>query len=256
MGQPNKFQFILNIRGVDTEVLDNAPEGWLNTAIKFTRSKVYGGLFRGETLPTKYVTKAAMLLRNEYYKNGVVAFVKNIIKLQNPFTWAYNPIYQGRLDFSTAVDDLTSFTVNSISDDFSTQLTANDAIDYAIPMDVPEAINLELTPLALKEQADIIFNTSPDFRANAFFQLSVVNNQQNSVNSSVQGTGFLAQVPPVFDDTQTNFFYIARRTTNVHLTGSISSSVSSGHYQFNIYKTGGALVRTLADVTYGITTQT
>ncbi|MDB5288598.1 MAG: hypothetical protein JWR05_3547, partial [Mucilaginibacter sp.] len=42
----------------------------------------------------------------------------------------------------------------------------------------------------------------------------------------------------------------------VHLTGSISSSVSSGHYQFNIYKTGGALVRTLADVTYGITTQT
>jgi hypothetical protein len=249
--QPNKFQFILNIRGVLTEVLANAPEGWLNTAVKFTRSPTYKGLFRGETLPLKFVTKAARLLRKEYYQYGTLANVRIIIKLQNPYTWGYNTIYKGKLDFSTTIDELTAFSINSISDDFGVQLNANDGTDYAIPLDVPEAINLELTPLALKEQADFIFNTSPDLRANAFFQISVVSNQQNGINPSVRGAGFLAQVPPVFDDTQPNFFFIARTNTTVKCSGSIRALIFSGgppgKYQFDIYKTGGALISQLYD---------
>src|ERR1700693_5824924 len=109
--QPNRFQFILNIRGVITEVLAKAPDGWLNTAIKYTRSKTYQGLFRGETLATKYVTKAAYLVRNEFYNYGVLAFVKLTINLLRPSTWGYDTIYNGRLDFSTAKDNLASFTV-------------------------------------------------------------------------------------------------------------------------------------------------
>jgi hypothetical protein len=254
--QPDKFEFRLNIGGVDEELLSQAPEGWLNTAIKFTRSKMYGGLFRGETLPIKFVTKAAYMLRNEFYTKGILANVKNKINLLNAATWQYFRIYTGILDFSTAVDERDFFTVNSISDDFSVQLNANDSTDYAIDLEnVPEAIQLELTPLALKEQAVINFNTSPDFRANSFFQITVVNNQQNSVNNSVKGAGFLAQVPAVFDNTQPNWFYVARMNTTVKITGNIQSSVNGGHYQFNIYKTGGTLVRTLSDVTNSITLQ-
>jgi hypothetical protein len=254
--QPDKFEFRLNIGGVDEELLSQAPEGWLNTAIKFTRSKMYGGLFRGETLPIKFVTKAAYMLRNEFYTKGILANVKNKINLLNAATWQYFRIYTGILDFSTAVDERDFFSVNSISDDFSVQLNANDSTDYAIDLEnVPEAIQLELTPLALKEQAVINFNTSPDFRANSFFQITVVNNQQNSVNNSVKGAGFLAQVPAVFDNTQPNWFYVARMNTTVKITGNIQSSVNGGHYQFNIYKTGGTLVRTLSDVTNSITLQ-
>lgn len=246
--QPNKFEFVLDVRGIQTEVLANAPDGWLNTAIKFTRSKTYGGLFRGESLPTKYVTKAARILRAEFYKYGVLANVKQTINLLNPYNWLYNAIYNGKLDFSTAVDELTSFTVNSISDDFTIKLNANDGTDYAIALDVPEAINLELTPIALKEQADLIFNTTSDFRANAFFEITVVNNQQNSVNNSVQTTYFFDQVPPDFSDTQPRFFYVARTNTNVKISGAISVVAFSGHFQLNIYKTGGVLVRTLSDI--------
>ena len=43
MGQPNKFQFKINIGGVDEEIISQAPTNWLNTTIKYTRSKVYGG---------------------------------------------------------------------------------------------------------------------------------------------------------------------------------------------------------------------
>jgi hypothetical protein len=146
--QPDKFEFRLNIGGVDEELLSQAPEGWLNTAIKFTRSKMYGGLFRGETLPIKFVTKAAYMLRNEFYTKGILANVKNKINLLNAATWQYFRIYTGILDFSTAVDERDFFSVNSISDDFSVQLNANDSTDYAIDLEnVPEAIQLELTPL-------------------------------------------------------------------------------------------------------------
>lgn len=255
MGQPNKFEFLINVGGLDEEVISQAPSNWLNTTIKYTRSKVYGGLFRGETAPITFVTKAAFILRKAYYTTGINSFVKNTVNLFNNSSWLYYNIFKGVLDFSTAIDTIASFTINAISDDFSVQLAANDSTTYAIPLDVPEAINLELTPLALKEQADFIFNTTPDFRANSFFQISVVNNQQNSVNASVQNSGFLAQVPPVFDDTQNNFFYVARTNTNVKISGAIQSSVNSGHYQFNIYKTGGTLVRTLSEVTNTVTLQ-
>lgn len=254
--QPNKFQFILDTRGVETDVLTQAPESWLKTAIKFTRSKTYMGVFRGESLPTVFVTSAARILRREFYKYGVLANVKQTINLFNANNWLYNTIYRGKLDFSTADDGLTSFTVNSISDDFTVKLNANDSTDYSIPLDVDEAVNLELTPLALKEQADLSFTTTSDFRSHAFFEISISNNQQNSVNASVHETGFLAQIPAVFDDTQPNWFYVARMNTNVKISGSIQSSVNSGHYQFNIYKSGGVLVKTLADVTYSVTTQT
>lgn len=255
MSQPNKFQFILNIRNVITEVLDISPENWLNTSIKFTRSKTYNGLFRGETLPIKYVAKAAMLLRKEFYKAGILAFVKNVVNLRNN-NWGYDAIYNGRLDFSTVSDELTSFTVNSISDDFSIQLNANDGTDYAIPLNVPEAINIELTPLALRETADLNISTTTDFRANAFFEISVTNNERMSVNPSVGPVGFFAQAGPTFDKNNPYFFFIARMNTAVRIQGAIQSSINSGHYQFNIYKSDGTLVYTLKDVTYSVTTQT
>lgn len=266
MAQPNKFEYRLNFGGIDEEILSQAPENWLNTTIKYTRSKVYGGLFRGETSPTPFVTKAAFLLRQAFYKTGINSFVKVAVNLLNNSNWQYFNIFSGVLDFSTVVDSITNFTINAISDDFSVQLNANDSTTYAIPftdpttgLDVAGVINLELTPLSLKEQADFIFNTTPDFRANAFFEISVVNNQQNSVNNSVQSTGFLATIfpaTPVFDDTNGGeWFYVARINTNVRLTGNIACSVNSGHYKFNIYKTGGTLIRTLSEVTNSITLQ-
>ena len=258
MGQPNKFQFKINIGGVDEEIISQAPTNWLNTTIKYTRSKVYGGLFRGETSPIPFVTKAAFFLRKAYYNTGINAFVKTTLDILNSATWQYYNIFSGVLDFSTVTDTISTFTINAISDDFSVQLNANDGTTYAIPLDVPEAINLELTPIALKEQADMLFDTSPDFRAHAFFEISIANNQQNSVNNSVKGTGFLAYLggaAPDFSDTQPNWFYVARMNTNIRLTGSIQSSVNSGHYQFNIYKTGGTLIRTLSEVINSITLQ-
>lgn len=224
--QPNKFQFILNIRGVITEVLANAPDGWLNTAIKYTRSKIYQGLFRGETLPAKYVTTAARLLRTECYNYGVLGFVKIIINLFNPGNWGYNNIYTGRLDFSTAEDDLASFSVKSISDDFTIKLNANDAVDYMIPMDVPDAVNIELTPLTLRESATFVPGAPPDgnIHSDYFPPMGLASYQQNSVNYSARAVQYGQQRNPNFLLSLNNFFY-CRVTGKVKITGSINFTI-------------------------------
>lgn len=257
--QPNKFQFILNIRGVITEVLANAPEGWLNTAIKYTRSKTYMGLFRGETLPTKYVTRAASLLRSEFYKYGVLGFVRVAINLLNPATWAYNQIYAGRLDFSTSQDELASFTVTSITDDFTYKLNANDGVNYMIPIDVdlsgnpiPEAVNIELTPLVLRESATFVPGAPTDGNRHSdyFPPMDLASGQQNSVNVSSQAVQYGQFRNPDFS-TSANWFFHCRVSGKLKITGNLNFTVFNGgtthHLQLAIFREDGSIVYTFYD---------
>lgn len=245
--QPNPFQYILNIRGVDTEILENAPDGWLDTNITYKRSATYIGLFRALSLPVKFVLKGARLLRTEFYKTGILSNVKVAINQLNPASWNYNNIYNGQVDFSKTVDELTSFTANSISDDFSVQLNANDGVDYSIPIDVDRAINLELTPLNLKEKATLLINQSSSgtLNSNCFRDISIGDNQQNSVNNSVQAVPFVADATPDFS-TSPFWFFRSLGGGNVIVTGNLSASIlGNGHYQFNFYKQDGSIVKTV-----------
>lgn len=261
MAQPNKFQFILNIRGVITEVLANAPDGWLNTAIKYTRSNVYQGLFRGETLATKYVTRAAYLLRNEFYTNGVLSFVRIAINLLNPGTWGYNNIYNGRMDFSTAQDELASFSVNSISDDFTVKLNANDGVDYMIPVDtdlsgnpVAAAVNIELPPLTLRESATFVPSGPPDgiVHSDYFVPMNVTGNQQNSVNYSSQSSPYIQFRAPNFALATPNFF-CSRIDGNVKISGSIQAiahfGIGTHHLKLYIINNNGTIRLPIFDIT-------
>lgn len=217
-----KFQYILNIRGVETDVLAQAPINWLNTTITYKRNSVYNGLFKALSLPLGFVSKGAYLLRKEFYKNGVLSRVKVAINELVTSTLEYANVYKGRLDFSKSTDEIGSYTVNSISDDFSVQLAANDSVSYTIPIDVDEAINLELQPLLLKENAILIPNGSIA-GSGAFYEtmgIIVANNQQSALNPSVQG-GSPTNV------TGTNFYstgrwmFKANSNTNVLISGNI-----------------------------------
>lgn len=266
--QPKKFTYTLDIRGVDEEVLFNSPDGWLKTNIKYARSKTYGGLLRSLTLPLKFVLKGAYLLRREFYTYGLLAKVNIIINKLNPINWRYGLFYLGKIDFSKFIDDqVTNVTVNAIEKDITIQIDAYDSTPYAIPLNVTAAVDVRLTPLQLGEIADFIVNTTPDFRSDAFFQVSIAQNQQLGINPSVQNTGFLAQRPGQFTPTQANFFYIARTNTKVRINSpllpdgtvdpnGIQTSCNSGRFQFNIYKSDGTLVKTLYETpVLGVTTQ-
>lgn len=249
----NKFQYILNIRGVETDVLQNAPDGWLDTNITYKRSATYIGLFRGLSVPIKFVLNGARLLRKEFYTSGILANVKVKINQWNPFTWTYNPMYSGQVDFSKSADELTSFTANSISNDFTTQLNANDGVDYSIPVDVDEAINLELTALNLKENAILLINQSSGstLNSNCFRDITVGNNQQNSVNNSVQNIPFVADATPDFPNSP-YWFFRSLGGGNVVITGNLSAyTIGNDHLQYNVYKQDGTVVKTLFEISGG-----
>lgn len=269
--QPKKFKYTLDIRGVDEEVLFTAPDGWLQTNISYKRSKLYGGIIRSLTLPMRFVEKGRSLLRREWYTYGLMARVNLYIYQLDPATWLYFQLYFGKLDFSKSIDEYTGFTVNAHENNINVQVDAFADVNYQIPLTltanqrtawlaktgVPAEVDILLTPLQLQETADFTFSTSPDFRCNAFFQLGLAGNTQLSVNASVFNVGFFAQYNPTFANLPYYFFQAQTDTnirfstphdpvTGVLLPNSVSTSIQSGHYQFNIYKQDGTLMRTLA----------
>ncbi len=275
--QPNKFTYPLEIRGVETDVLFNTPDGWLQTNIKYGRSKQYGGVIRSLTLPIKYVNTGASLVRREFYKYGQLARVNQRILKNNPLTYQDEQFFFGKLDFSKWSDEPTGVGVNLIENNINTQVAAYGDQQYLIPLTVNPTqrtawinsrgydpmVDLLLTPLQLQEQADIIFSTSPDFRMNAFFQLGIADYQQMSINPSVKETGFLWQGPPNFVNNN-QWFFVAQTDTKIRIsspfdpitglpiTGGVQTSINgpsgggTGQYEFNIYNQNGTLLKTLA----------
>lgn len=122
--EPKKFQYTLDIRGVETEVLTNSPQEWLDTKVEYKRSD--NGIIRSLTLPFNFPFKAATLLRKEFYKYFLLARVNLKIAMLTPETWAYNDIYLGKVDFSQFKDNETGVTVNIKENTFAVKLDAYD----------------------------------------------------------------------------------------------------------------------------------
>lgn len=256
--QPPKFRFSFFIRNLVNYVLENAPDGWLQTKISYKTDTYYKAVRRGLTVPTKFVLNAATALRNEIYTYGLAGvLVAYKVEKQVSNTWDYETIYTGKLDFSKGKDAQTSYTVDSISKDFTVQLDAYDSTTFALALEPtdPDVIQLTIPTLALAETCDFIMNSSPDFRSNAFFAMTVVNYQQFANASSIQAPGFVAQVSPDFETTGV-WFFRPRIDTNVRIYGAMDFSVSSGTYQLNVYRSSdGSIAKTIWEGTFSITTQ-
>jgi hypothetical protein len=247
---PKRFKYTLNIRGVQTEAIDNAPDGWLDTTITYKRSSTYNGLIRSLTLPMRFTLKAAWLLRKELYKYGILARVfLSITFWRKPYI--YEALYDAKLDFSKAKDSQTHFEVDAIQNDFSIQVDAYDDVDFAIPLE-SDALTVTLPGLKLKEQPQFIFLPSTDNRSDCYPALQLVNYTPASVNASVQNAGFYADSFPAWDTSNNNFFYLARTDTIVnikgHLEGDVSSFNNPRNFTMGIYKSGVGLIKTLYSI--------
>lgn len=254
--QRPKFRFTFIIRDLITTVLANSPDEWLQTKVTYKTDSYYKAVRRSLTLPLKFVLQGAFLLRNEVYTYGLAGVLVNLlIEKLNLDVWDYEQLYLGKLDFSRAKDGQTNYTVDSISNDFTIQLDANDSTKFALPLIGDDVLELTLPTLALQETCDFIMNSSPDFRSNAFFAMTIVNNQQFAQTASVQEPGFFAQVNPDFTNIG-EWFFRPRINTNVRIYGAIDMSVSSGTYQLNVYRSSdGSIAKTIWQGTFSVTTQ-
>lgn len=240
-----QFRWFFDIRGIETDELPNAPVGWRDLLIEYSRSKTYTGLLRTITGQLDFSGKAAFLLRREYAKYRLLARMNFRIleDSRQPYN-TYQNIYTGQIDFSKKVDKQGTFTAGAKTLDFSQNIDAYDSQEYAIPL--TGGINLELPGIELTENPELIFNVTSDFRSNAFFQITIAQYSQLSVSPSIStDSGFRQTDTPLFDKSNPNFFFISRVGGKIQLQGNISASVNSGRFQFNIYKSDGSLVKTL-----------
>ncbi len=253
--QPRQFRYTLNVRGVDTYVLPNAPIGWDESLIKWSRSPIYHGMMRTFTVPMKFVLDGAWILRTEFYTYGIRGNVQIWIEELDPATWRYETRYLGDVDFSTFDDifDEDAFYVNVtiMEAGLSAMVKAYEGVKYEIPIDVPEAIDIEITPLILQETATFIFEsevTQP--QADVFPGLELVSNETQSTVASVQSVEKQQTSSPNYA-TSDRWFFKATINTDVIITdgffkGGILALFASGKaLSILLKKSDGSTVSTL-----------
>ena len=257
-----QFRFYFDIRGVETFELDQAPVGWIETIIEFATSKTYIGLRRSLSLPYTFIGNAGYLCRREWYQYFAMArIILRIEMRQNDLS--YKNIYTGKLNFGDAAttDTDTGFIVPSVSNDFSANIDAYDSVNYEI--DISDGVSVELPSLIVNETGSLILQGNTDHRSNAFFQLSIVNNTQNSINQSLFNyDGQFAQVTNPDYSTDPHYIYYARTDCNVLFKVAIQGVVffkngkpatpngagtgpSTATYSIQIVKSDGTVVKTI-----------
>lgn len=140
--QPKDFRYTLEINRREY-VLRFAPIGWDENTLQWERSDMYYGLVRSFSFPIKFVEDGAFLLRRKLYNENVEGYALLRIEILNRDTWGYEILYEGEIDFATAVDDGTSFEVNIADKGIESRIKAYENVRYEIPF--PEdALQVEL----------------------------------------------------------------------------------------------------------------
>jgi len=242
--QPKQFRYTL-VTGGETYVLPNAPIGWEENIIRWSRSEFYYGMIRAFSVPLQFVLDGAWILRTGFYTFGLRTVCELKIEELNPATWAYEVIYTGEIDFSTFSDKLTDVTVTAMEGGISAGVKAYENVKYTIPINVPEAVLIELTPLKLAETAQYIF-TPTDARYNkAILGLQLIINEVQALGDASSYNVDFSNVnenPPVpLDaDWENKYFYKAKIYTDITITGNVKGSVKGGTgnnaFSLSIYK--------------------
>jgi hypothetical protein len=243
--QPNKFAFTLIVNFTDRYLLPNAPRNWEGNLINWARSDTYYGMIRSFTVPMDFVLDGATILREQFYTYGIGAQVQLEIAKFNATTYNYEVFYLGDIDFTNFKDtgsiDGYIVTCNLVQGGIMKAVKAYADVKYTIPLDVPLAKTVSLTPIKLQEYADwIVQGIRPDANNGEFPALQIVNNDQKSVIASAYAQ------PQIVYDGSPNFatagcmFYIAQisgrvKFTNVDIEGAIISLGGSTDCEVSIY---------------------
>lgn len=254
--QEQPLRYSLIVRELKTYILPNSPTGWGGSLITIQRNPQYYGMVRTFTVPMDFVLDGAWILRTEFYQYGIQGDVQFQIEEFNDVTWQYEVIFIGAIDFSSIKDagslEGYKFTCNVLPNDLTSLIKAYENTVFQIPLNVPDALLVQLQGIQLIETAAYNYSSSSDYRSNAFFALTVVTNKINSIYPSTQNSGFVQQNSPDFT-TSGQWFMRSTVATSVQIQGNIGVSVNAhagvARYQINFYKssTGSTIVQTVFD---------
>src|SRR5690606_20833729 len=95
----------------------------------------------------------AWLLRSEFYEKGLKAETVIRIDLLDRSTWKYRNIFTGEIDYSTFQDRFNEVEVAVMEGGISKMIKAYDKVQYEIPLDDPDAIEVVIPGIGVVEKA-------------------------------------------------------------------------------------------------------
>lgn len=226
--QPKQFRYSL-VYLQKTYILPNAPIGWEENIIRWSRSEFYFGMIRSFSVPLKFVLDGAWILRTGFYTYGIRGNALLTIEELNLSDWSYEVIYTGDIDFSTFNDALTEVTVTAMEGGISANVKAYENVKYTIPLNVPEAVDIQLTGLKLLESGLFLFTPAISYpitlNNQVLFDLQLIQNETQSLTTNVQQVDWESLgVPPPTPNLTANdgWFYRSNNTGTVNIKGFVT----------------------------------
>jgi len=231
--------------------LPQLARGWKEALIAFGTNIKYWSLIRSYSQPLFFVNDGAIICRDAIYsaaKKGYEEELYILILKLNPATGVYDLEYKGRLEFSKHIDmPRKGITVNSIEGGVFSYLTANDNVDYALPLSPlnPDVNLLTITGVKLHDTfrysvIDLTVEKPSDFDHHAVAYLipfpfisndgdsvGIISGSQRFEQIVNSGTFTYSMVTAVLA-TSSNYFFSSIRPVTVTPAGRIFVSKNNG----------------------------
>lgn len=139
--------------------LDFTPNGWTKIQLQNIRNQTYFAIDRSFSVPLEYLKDGGQILKHIYYNFGVEAKVYMAICEQRLYFDAthygfyYTLLYRGEIDLANFKHDGTKVTVNIMEGGMVKLVKAYENTKYEILVDVPEAIDIHVDGIELKNAA-------------------------------------------------------------------------------------------------------
>lgn len=247
--------------------LEFTPDGWKRIQIQNQRNQTYFSLDRSFTVPLDCVKDGAQILKYIYYNFGPEAKVFMSVCEQKLFFDAtnygfyYQLVYRGEVDFGNFKHDSTKINVNIMEGGIVKLIKAYENTKYEIPVDVPEAVDILMDGLALKN-GFTYFTLADNYQAISglldnrqylmpFYRLNtegpVINilrqdiqkEIDNSINFATDERYFLEALDSVSVSVELKFKGILRK----------DAGITSARYRIRIINQAGTTVYTVMDET-------
>lgn len=162
--------------------LEFTPDGWKKIQLQNNRNGTYFALDRSFSVPLEYVKDGAQILKYIYTNFGVEAKVSMAIAEQKLFFDAthyghyYTLLYKGEIDLANYKHEGTKVTVNIMEGGLVKLIKAYENTKVEIPVDVPDAVEILMDGIELKQSASFIVldPSADDFNGNHSVPLTLL----------------------------------------------------------------------------------
>lgn len=144
--------------------LEFTPNGWTKIQLQNQRNQTYFAIDRSFSVPLEYLKDGGQILKHIYYNFGVEAKAYMSICEQRLFFDAthygfyYTLLYKGEIDLAQFKHDSTKVTVNIMEGGMVKLIKAYENTKYEIPVDVPDAVDVYMDGIELRQQASYIIS--------------------------------------------------------------------------------------------------